>query len=91
MTLQVANASSIIFMPLIAEFSRRFPLTTLKIKSVTTSECRALVLNRDVDIGLFPLVDENQRAVPAGIFFAPAGGRAAAGSSSGPAYTVVGQ
>ncbi len=58
MTLQVANASSIIFMPLIAEFSRRFPLTTLKIKSVTTSECRALVLNRDVDIGLFPLVDE---------------------------------
>ncbi|WP_299194989.1 LysR family transcriptional regulator [uncultured Amphritea sp.] len=59
MTLQVANASSIIFMPLIAEFSRRFPLTTLKIKSVTTSECRALVLNREVDIGLFPLLDEN--------------------------------
>ncbi|MBN0989614.1 LysR family transcriptional regulator [Amphritea pacifica] len=59
MTLQVANASSIIFMPLIAEFSRRFPQTTLKIKSVTTSECRALVLNREVDIGLFPLLDES--------------------------------
>lgn len=59
MTLQVANASSIIFMPLIAEFSRRFPLTTLKIRSVTTSECRALVLNREVDIGLFPLLDES--------------------------------
>ncbi|WP_417224548.1 LysR family transcriptional regulator [Amphritea sp.] len=59
MTLKVANASSIIFMPLIAEFSRRFPQTTLKIRSVTTSECRALVLNRDVDIGLFPLQDDN--------------------------------
>ncbi len=58
MTLKVANASSIIFMPLIAEFSRRFPLTTLKIKSVATSECRELVLNREVDIGLFPLIDE---------------------------------
>ena len=60
MTLKVANASSIIFMPLIAEFSRRFPLTTLKIESVTTSECKELVLNRKVDIGLFPLRDENR-------------------------------
>ncbi|RTE66029.1 LysR family transcriptional regulator [Amphritea opalescens] len=59
MTLHVANASSIIFMPLMAEFSRRFPQTTLKIKSVSTSECRALVLNREVDIGLFPLLDDN--------------------------------
>jgi DNA-binding transcriptional LysR family regulator len=60
MTLRVANASSIIFMPLIAEFSRRFPLVTVKIKSVTTSECRTLVLNREVDIGLFPLMDEHR-------------------------------
>ncbi|WP_198146989.1 LysR family transcriptional regulator [Marinobacter psychrophilus] len=59
MTLQVANASSLIFMPLIAEFSRRFPLTTLKIRSVTTSECRQLLLNREVDIGLFPLMNDN--------------------------------
>lgn len=59
MTLKVANASSIIFMPLIAEFSRRYPETTLKIVSVTTSECRQLVLNREVDIGLFPLLEEN--------------------------------
>lgn len=59
MTLKVANASSIVFMPLIAEFSRRFPQTTLKIKSVTTSECRTLVMNRDVDIGLFPLREES--------------------------------
>lgn len=60
MTLKVANASSIIFMPLIAEFSRRFPLTTLKIESVSTTECRQLVLNREVDIGLFPLIDDNK-------------------------------
>lgn len=60
MTLKVANASSIIFMPLIAEFSRRFPLTTVKIESVTTSQCRDLVLKREVDIGLFPLLDDNR-------------------------------
>ncbi len=60
MTLKVANASSIIFMPLIAEFSRRFPLATLKIESVSTAECRKLVLNREVDIGLFPLIDDNK-------------------------------
>ncbi|WP_022941589.1 LysR family transcriptional regulator [Psychromonas hadalis] len=59
MTLKVANASSVVFMPLIAEFSRRFPLVTVKIKSVTTSECRELVLDRAVDIGLFPLMDEH--------------------------------
>lgn len=59
MTLKVANASSIVFMPLIAEFSRRFPLVTVKIKSISTPECRELVLNRAVDIGLFPLMDEH--------------------------------
>lgn len=60
MTLKIANASSVIFMPLIAEFSRRFPLTTLKIESTTTSECRKLVLNREVDIGLFPLLGDSR-------------------------------
>lgn len=60
MTLKVANASSNIFMPLIAEFCRRNPLTTLKIESATTSECQELVLSRKVDIGLFPLRDDNQ-------------------------------
>ncbi|WP_411743975.1 LysR family transcriptional regulator [Reinekea sp.] len=60
-TLKIANASSIIFMPLIAEFSRRYPLATLKIRSVTTSECQSLVLNREADIGLFPLTHESSQ------------------------------
>ncbi len=59
MTLHIANASSLIFMPLMAEFNRLFPETTLKIKSVTTSECKHLLLSREVDIGLFPVLENH--------------------------------
>lgn len=53
-TLRVATASPLVFMPLIAEFSRLFPDVTLKITTVTTTQCKQLVQSRDVDIGLFP-------------------------------------
>ncbi len=56
-TVRVATASPLIFMPLIAEFNRRFPGATLKISTATTDECKAKVLNREVDIGLFPMHD----------------------------------
>ncbi len=54
MTLRVATASPLVFMPLIAQFNQRFPEVTLKITSVTTLLCKKMVLNREVDIGLFP-------------------------------------
>lgn len=54
MTLRVATASPLVFMPLIAQFNQRFPEVTLKITSVTTQHCKKMVLNREVDIGLFP-------------------------------------
>ena len=56
-TVRVATASPLIFMPLIAEFNRRFPAATLKIRTATTGECQQMVLNREVDIGLFPMHD----------------------------------
>jgi DNA-binding transcriptional LysR family regulator len=54
MTLRVATASPLVFMPLIARFNQRFPEVTLKITSVTTQHCKKMVHNREVDIGLFP-------------------------------------
>ncbi|SIT01977.1 LysR family transcriptional regulator [Neptunomonas antarctica] len=54
MTLRVATASPLVFMPLIAQFNQRFPDVTLKITSVTTLHCKKMLLNREVDIGLFP-------------------------------------
>ncbi len=53
-TLGVATASPLVFMPLIAEFSRIFPDVTLKITTATTTQCKQLVHSREVDIGLFP-------------------------------------
>ncbi len=57
---RLATASPLVFMPLIARFSQLYPQATLKITSGTTAECRELVLNREVDIGLFPM-PENDR------------------------------
>lgn len=57
MTLRVATSSPLVFMPLIAQFHQRFPDITLKITSVTTLLCKQMVLNREVDIGLFPSVE----------------------------------
>lgn len=57
MTLRVATSSPLVFMPLIAQFNQRFPEITLKITSVTTLLCKKMVLNREVDIGLFPSDD----------------------------------
>lgn len=54
-TVRVATASPLIFMSLIAEFNRRYPAATLKIRTATTGECKQMVLNREVDIGLFPM------------------------------------
>ncbi|SHO59253.1 LysR family transcriptional regulator [Vibrio quintilis] len=59
MTLRIANASSLIFMPVLAGFSREYPSTRLKINSATTTECIQQLLAREADIGLFPLREPN--------------------------------
>lgn len=56
---RLATASPLVFMPLIAQFSQQYPLATLKITSGTTDECRELVMNREVDIGLFPMPERD--------------------------------
>ncbi len=60
MTLRVATASPLIFMPLIAEFNQRFPDISLKINSATTSECLQMIENREVDIALCPQVEDQK-------------------------------
>lgn len=61
MTLRVASASSLIFMPLIAEFNQKYPNVALKIRSASTEECQDMVLSREVDIGLFPYREHDNR------------------------------
>lgn len=56
--LKVVTASPLMFMPLVAEFNQRYPEATLTINSTTTDECRSQVLNREADIGLFPMPEE---------------------------------
>ncbi len=59
-TIHVATASPLIFMPLFANFYQRFPESQLHIVSGTTTECRKMLLDREVDIGLFPCpLEEN--------------------------------
>lgn len=53
--LKVATASPLVFMPLLAAFKGRYPDVSLRIMSGTTHECRKLLQEREVDIGLFPL------------------------------------
>ncbi|NQZ30970.1 MAG: LysR family transcriptional regulator [Oceanospirillaceae bacterium] len=54
--LRVATSSTIIFMPLMAVFRQHYPNSRLKVISGTTEFCRAAVLNREADIGLFPML-----------------------------------
>ncbi|UGA53526.1 LysR family transcriptional regulator [Vibrio sp. VB16] len=57
-TLKVATASTLVFMPLIAQFRQRFPDVTLKLISAPTAECCDLLLKREVDIALCPMRDD---------------------------------
>ncbi len=53
--LRIATSSPIIFMPLMAAFKTSYPNAKLKVISGTTETCRSAVLNREADIGLFPI------------------------------------
>jgi len=53
--IRVATASPLVFMPLLAGFNARYPDSSLRIVGGTTPECKKLLLEREVDIGLFPL------------------------------------
>ncbi|MCV6590264.1 MAG: LysR family transcriptional regulator [Marinobacterium sp.] len=53
--IRVATASPLVFMPLLAAFKTAYPDVSLRIISGTTDECRRLLQDRDVDIGLFPM------------------------------------
>jgi DNA-binding transcriptional LysR family regulator len=55
--LRIATSSPIIFMPLMAAFKKSYPNAKLKVISGTTEACRAAVLNREADIGLFPITN----------------------------------
>ncbi|MFT5707614.1 MAG: DNA-binding transcriptional LysR family regulator [Oceanospirillaceae bacterium] len=65
--LRVATSSPIIFMPLMAAFKNNYPNAKLKVISGTTETCRAAVLNREADIGLFP-VTENEKGVESSLY-----------------------
>ncbi len=53
--LKLATASPLIFMPLIAAFKKQYPNALVQVIAGTTHECRQLILDRDADIGLFPM------------------------------------
>ncbi|MEM5527851.1 LysR family transcriptional regulator [Gammaproteobacteria bacterium AS21] len=51
----IATASPIIFMPLIAAFSERYPDAQLQVITGATDFCRSALINNEADIGLFPM------------------------------------
>ncbi|EAQ63838.1 transcriptional regulator, LysR family protein [Marinomonas sp. MED121] len=53
--MKVATASPIIFMPLIAAFKKQYPNALVQVIAGTTHECKQLLLDREADIGLFPM------------------------------------
>ena len=53
--IRVATASPLVFMPLLAEFNARYPQASLRVMTGTTPECKSMLTEREVDIGLFPL------------------------------------
>ncbi|RVU30720.1 LysR substrate-binding domain-containing protein [Neptunomonas marina] len=57
---RVATASPLIFMPLFAAFYQHYPDATLNITSGTTNECREMLHEREVDIGLYPAAKEEK-------------------------------
>jgi|GEM_PF-1557838 len=58
-SVKIATASALIFMPLLAQFRQQYDTTRLEIHSSTSAKCQALLLSREVDIGLFPLADKH--------------------------------
>lgn len=58
LTLRVATASPLVFMPLIAEFRQRYPDINLNLISSTSLKCREMIMNREVDIAMCPVVDQ---------------------------------
>ncbi|WP_315980587.1 LysR family transcriptional regulator [Aliamphritea spongicola] len=53
--LKLATASPLIFMPLMAAFKKQYPNAHVQVIAGTTHECRQMIIDRDADIGLFPL------------------------------------
>ena len=58
-SIKIATASALIFMPLLAEFRRQYGDTRIEINSTSSAECLSQLLNREVDIGLFPLAEKH--------------------------------
>ncbi|WP_261841858.1 LysR family transcriptional regulator [Aliamphritea ceti] len=53
--LKVATASPLIFMPLMAAFKKQYPKALVQVIAGTTHECRQMIMEREADIGLFPM------------------------------------
>lgn len=58
-SIKVATASALIFMPLLAQFRQQYADTRIDINSISSADCLSQVLNREVDIGLFPLAEKH--------------------------------
>ena len=59
-TIRIATASPLVFMPLIARFVQTYPQVALRLHTATTDECYQALVEREVDIGLFPLHREER-------------------------------
>nr|WP_255487078.1 LysR family transcriptional regulator [Oceanospirillum sediminis] len=57
--IQVATSSPLLFLPLTVEFRKLYPDANVKVVNGTTEECKAMLLAREVDIGMFPVEDGN--------------------------------
>lgn len=59
--LRIATSSAQVFMPVIAEFNRRFPDVRLDILHDTTDVVHAAILEQKADIGLMPDMKKDER------------------------------
>ncbi|WP_286238804.1 LysR family transcriptional regulator [Neptuniibacter halophilus] len=62
-SLRLAVASPLVFMPLIADFRQHYPQVRLKIASHSSLKCQEMVMNREADIALCPLLDKPKGAL----------------------------
>ncbi len=57
--IQVATSSPLLFLPLTVEYRKLYPDANVKVINGTTEECKAMLLAREVDIGMFPVENGN--------------------------------
>ena len=71
--LKLATASPLIFMPLMAAFKKQYPEAQVQVIAGTTHECRQMIIDREADIGLFPMPSPAVWFVTSGVSLSWAG------------------